>query len=216
MLLSAYPDQEGWKTLRAASADYVCNTYDLDYMANYPVGKFVGQYLDTFFRNPKKLADAVLIRTLVGWDVLGKTGNATIIGITDYASAQAVQYGLSFYQAESLRDAGERHENVLTNILQRVSDWSVEAPQVNLIWRSGAFAMLLACEIMDTLRRRRFRLLPAFLPVLFHILGLLLCAGWSNYRYFWPITVLALALIPLCRIGEKTHDSAALAENPHP
>ena len=82
---------------------------------------------------------------------------------------------------------------------------TVEIQWLNtLMWRCGFLTMLGMMTVVFWVCRHGIRrCLLIVTPLLGQVLSLLLSTGWTDFRYFWPMNVLNLAMIPLLFAADK-------------
>lgn len=167
---------------------YNPNYADFVYEPEIRMGGFIRCYLDTLARNPLRMASAVLAREDAAWSIFaGNGGEPLMCSTTGTASdipAWAERYPPRQYC--SLAPAARVFEG---SILQ--SQWLAA-----LVWRSGVWTLLtFAVAALLLLRGQLSRYGLILLPFAGHLLGLVLSTGWSDFRYFWPLNLLAGALL---------------------
>lgn len=163
---------------------YASMNYDMDIQ----MGEFIACYLDTFARNPLRMTSAVLAREDAAWSIFaGSGGEPALVNYAGTAGNTPSWAGL--YPPRrycSLAPAAQAFEG---SILQ--SQWLSA-----LVWRSGIWTLLaLAAAVLLLLRGQLLRYGLILLPFAGHLLGLVLSTGWSDFRYFWPLNLLAGAAL---------------------
>lgn len=163
------------------------SVYNYEYAAEYTLSRFVKIYLGTFIRHPIVMIRNILVRTLVLWDFTENMAPSTCAGITYYAE--------NHYQWENFPDYGERNENGLTILLQKLTDLSLKQPAAAFFWRVPFFTILLVIEISILLLNGERKRLFLFVPVISCIFTLLLTVFCQDYRYFWPVGLSSIVLL---------------------
>lgn len=169
--------------------NYMHNPYWANYsMGNLSVGHryFIKCYIDTFFKNPKYMLRAIILRQDFMFDIF--TGKNAVESCVNYYGEMKDDVWNKYYP--------ERKENFLTPILSKVGIMSVNVKVI--FWRSGLYvfvAVLLFIYIM--LRIKRKSCLFIFVPFVGQILSLMLSTGWSDFRYYWPLNLMTVAIFLL-------------------
>lgn len=174
------------------NAEYVYNptwayqSYDLDIEPK----KFIRNYLDTFIKNPVTMLRAVIDREDAIWDIF--KGEDARLGTVNFTETQdGVENWNTFYDKRIYRSLYE-YTSIETAYTAK-SQWlsAIE-------WRCGLFTLLGMITLVYLMIQKGFcRYLLIFFPVFGHILSLLLSTGWSDFRYFWPLNLMNMAIILL-------------------
>ena len=186
-------DQGTFKSFYEEDVTYANNIYNFNYVHNYGLVNCVKMYLDTFLRHPVIITRNILVRMLVAWDFQEIYAPVTVAGITEYEGD--VEVIKSVFGWNTFPDYGGRKGNFMTVVLQKLTDLSMKYPAKAVIWRTplGLFAIALGTGILALIKEKRGVI--AFIPIFSHLFSLVLCTVWSNYRYFWPISIAGLMLI---------------------
>ena len=161
-------------------------SYDLDIEPT----EFVSAYLDTFLKNPVLMSRAMLAREDCLWDIF--EGEDAEVGNTNYTDTEdGDRRWNEFYEKRVFRSIAPG--------MSALTAGTVEVQWMNmLMWRCGFLTMLGLMTVAFWVCRHGFRKdLLIVTPLLGQVLSLLLSTGWTDFRYFWPMNVLNLALIPL-------------------
>ena len=174
------------------NAEYVYNptrayqSYDLDIEPK----KFIRNYLDTFIKNPVTMLRAVIDREDAIWDIF--KGEDARLGTVNFTETQdGVENWNTFHDKRIYRSLYE-YTSIETAYTAK-SQWlsAIE-------WRCGLFTLLGMITLVYLMIQKGFcRYLLIFFPVFGHILSLLLSTGWSDFRYFWPLNLMNMAIILL-------------------
>ena len=179
-------------------------TYYKDWKSDMDIeiGRFIMCYIDTFFHNPVKLADAVFCRNDGIWAIYhGDFGDVVVIGYHGQADGESVGGMNYIYDKDGNRvedkwnDYAPAHKDVfLTGIVSALTDITANIELIKIIiWRSGLHVWVLLVSAVFTVLKKR-NLIPVYIPLLGHILSLVLACGWAVYRYYWPINLLCVVL----------------------
>ena len=161
-------------------------SYDLD----VEPAEFVSAYLDTFLKNPILMSRAVLAREDCLWDLF--EGRDAVVGNTNYTDTEdGDRRWNEFYERRVFRSIAPG--------MSALTAGTVEIQWLNtLMWRCGFLTMLGMMTVVFWVCRHGIRrCLLIVTPLLGQVLSLLLSTGWTDFRYFWPMNVLNLAMIPL-------------------
>lgn len=164
------------------------------------MGDFIRNYVDTFVRNPILMSRVILARMEYIWNVYPAPGTTvympythTIDGFTGSYFHPASNNPVfpawnDYYPARKL--------NFFTDALEKIINKSCDSLLLYTFhWRVAQYfvAALLGLIIIITTKKRKSLLLYA--PLAGHILGLVLTTGWSDYRYYWPINLMAVWIL---------------------
>ncbi len=175
--------------------NYASSSYEVDVSP----GEFIRCYLDTFFRHPLRMIQAVTAREDTLWNIF--PGEGTKMGCVNYnGNMDGWEDWNQYYPAHQ--------PNFLTKIVAPLAGWCRDIQIIAMSqWRSGLWTLLGLWVVASLLLGRREPL--AFLwviitPIAGHILGLLLSTGWSDFRYFWPLNLMNGALLLLALAAVST------------
>ena len=160
------------------------------YELNIPATEFIKAYIDTFVRNPVLMIREIVCRQDCVWDLLiGQDGTLGCVNFTGTMDSDATWNSL----------VQVRQNNFLT---ERVSEYTARSANLSLLnmieWRAGIWTLftVIAFATCVFLKNNR-KLWILFSVQIGHILSLILSTGWSDYRYYWPLTLIGLFLILL-------------------
>ena len=71
-------------------------------------------------------------------------------------------------------------------------------------WRTGIYTLFLLATLLYAFLKKRPLSILLFLPVIFNVFALYAASGWTDYRYFWPIAVMAVFIVPFMCIYVNT------------
>ena len=147
--------------------------YDYYYheLEDVEVPYFIKCYVDTFFRNPGTMLQAILCRLDMLWDINP--------GVNAYESWQwrvENSGGNWTYLVE------ERQGNALTDLYNTVGEASKEYPYKDIIWRVALWNALFILLVVKVKDKRDY--MP-FFPFFGFVLAYVVSLGWSHYRYYW-------------------------------
>lgn len=149
--------------------------------------EFVVNYIDTFLKNPVMMIRALIDRQDALWDIYA--GQDTILGcVNDTRAMDDNADWRSFYPA--------RRYVAIYPVMSAATAYTASSQWICAIeWRSGLFTLLgLAAFVLVFLQGGKKRLL-IFVPILGQILSLVLSTGWADFRYYWPLNLMNLAVI---------------------
>ncbi len=150
--------------------------------------QFVKDVFTTAVNNPVSFIRATLVREDLVLSMfqgqVAKVSNVNYRGTLDGS-------------AEWAKLAPERVDNVLTEWIPYITWNSVSIQAINILtWRCGIYSWLLIFEwfIMTLIWKEKRKGILMVVPI-GQLLGLWLCCGWSGeFRYFWPINLMAILL----------------------
>lgn len=169
--------------------------YDLDVKA----GDFIYDYIDTFIRNPIIMTRAIIAREDALWDIYA--GKDSALGCVNYT-------GTIDGNPEWNEQYPVRKFVGLYPIASAASSYTASSQWISAIeWRSGLFTLLgiLAVGFL-IMKKGRGKYLLITTPVIGHIMGLLLSTGWADFRYFWPVNLLSMAMVLLIIVIARDTD----------
>ncbi|RHP50071.1 hypothetical protein DWZ37_09600 [Clostridiaceae bacterium AF31-3BH] len=158
------------------------------YELNIPTTEFITAYVDTFLKNPVLMLRAIVCRQDCVWDLLiGQDGTLGCVNFTGTMDSDATWSSL----------VQMRQNNFLT---ERVSEYTARSTNLSLLnmieWRAGIWTLLTVIAFATcVILRNNHKLWILFSVQIGHILSLILSTGWSDYRYYWPLTLIGLFLI---------------------
>lgn len=161
-------------------------SYDLDVDAK----EFIFNYIDTFIKNPVTMVRAVVAREDALWDIYA--GRDSILECINYTGTMDENVLWS-------KNYATRKYVSLYPIAVSTSAYTANSQWISAIeWRCGLFTLLgLTAFTFVILKKGRGKYLLIMTPLIGHIMSLLLSTGWSDFRYFWPLNLLNMALILL-------------------
>lgn len=159
-------------------------SYDLD----VDTKDFIVNYIDTFIKNPVTMIRAVIDREDALWDIYA--GEGTVLGCVNYT-------GTMDENSEWAENYPKRKYVSLYPIASTISSYTATSQWISAIeWRCGLFMLLgIIAVIFLILKNIKRKYLLIIAPAIGHIMSLLLSTGWSDFRYFWPMNLLNMAMI---------------------
>lgn len=146
------------------------------------MGDFLKGYIDTFLKNPGIMLRAIMCRMDMLWDIrLGKEGY------------ESWQWKTLMINEEWSCLVPERNVNVLTNLIDRYGKTSLNEPIKSFVWRQGGWFIICVACFMSMWKRDR-RSIVIYMPLAAFVFSYLVSLGWSHYRYYWSIELLAVVL----------------------
>ena len=173
--------------------NFAYNSYWTNYnsaaLGNYSVPEFLSIYIDTTVQHPRAMLKHFMRRNSVLW---------SIIKPNEEISASVNRLGEFYYEGDYSYPA--RVANSITDLFSRITS-SLTANKLVYIfaWRTGIYTLFLLAILLYALLKNRPLSIMVFLPVLFNILALYGASGWTEYRYYWPIAVMAVFVIPFMK-----------------
>ena len=149
---------------------------------------FIRNYIDTFIKNPIIMTRAILDREDALWDIfLGKDSKLNCVNY----------YGTMDVNENWAENYPKRKYVSLYTKMGADTDYTANTQWIAAIeWRSGLFTLLGLVAILFVILKKGFgRYLVILSPILGHLMSLLLSTGWSDFRYFWPMNLMNMALI---------------------
>lgn len=156
--------------------EYVYNIDEIE------MGYFLKGYIDTFLKNPRIMLRAILCRMDMLWDIrLGKEGY------------ESWQWKTLMISEEWSSLVPERNVNALTKIIDCYGKASLKEPIKSLVWRQGVWFIICIASFMSMWKRDK-RSIVIYMPLAAFVFSYLVSLGWSHYRYYWSIELLAVVL----------------------
>lgn len=167
-------------------------SYDLDVEAK----EFIFNYIDTFIKNPITMIRAIIAREDALWDIYA--GQDAILRLVNYT-------GTIDDNGTWSKSYAKREYVSLYPIASAASEYTAASQWISAIeWRGGLFMLLgFIAVALSVVKKGRGKYLLIITPLIGHIMSLLLSTGWSDFRYFWPINLLNMAIILLSVIIVK-------------
>lgn len=154
---------------------------------------FIINYVDTFIRNPVYMTKAVIAREDCIWSIF--PGEGSTLKVVNYHTTFSEWIGdeTTDWQVPY----PDRKYRSIYDTIASITEFTAKTQWINtLIWRSGIAALMGIISfiylIVKKVDRSRFILI---IPLVSQISGLLLSCGWSDFRYFWPINLMAVAIV---------------------
>ena len=170
------------------------NDYDLSEME---MGEFILMYADTLARNPFLITRSVLTRTRAYWMI----GEGGWINTVNYVTLYTHPRGSS----EPPLINAYRTPNFMTTFMQYHYLPFMYGPLTTIfVWRFGIWVLLMNVCIAYKIMRRDYKILMVFVPIYSYLLSILLANGWHDYRYGLSVFLIALFLLPLSIIMERS------------
>lgn len=151
---------------------------------NISYGEFIGAYFNTFIRNPSLMTRAMIARGDAAWSIF--SGKDTILNLVGYSDT-----------ADGYEDWNDYYPNrkplEISSFLEAEMQPSEESQILDIIEWRGGLSVLVALGAMASLVLRGVprRYLLLITPLAAQILSLAMSTGWSDFRYFWPLTLLS-------------------------
>lgn len=156
------------------------------YKLEVPVAEFVVNYLDTLIRNPIMVIREVLCRNDCIWHVF--PAKDALVNLVNY---QGEEWGDQWQQYYP-----NRISNRLTGVLGGDTQFSADSQLYNIVfWRSGLHVLIIMWCVLSFLGYGKRKEWLIFIPFFGQIISLLLSTGWSDFRYYWPINIMAVFLL---------------------
>lgn len=169
------------------------------YELNVEASLFIRNYIDTFIKNPIIMSRAIIAREDALWNIFA--GQDSVLGCVNfYGAMDANEVWNNNYESRKFVS--------LYNVAAAASDYTAHSQWISAIeWRGGLFTLLgLISFIYMIFKRKNGTAIILLAPAIGQILSLLLTTGWSDFRYFWPLNLLNMALlffvIIICRNDE--------------
>lgn len=161
-------------------------SYDL----NVEEKEFIFNYIDTYIKNPLTMTRAIIAREDALWDIYA--GKDSILECINYTGTmdENVTWSANYVKRKFVS---------LYPIATAASTYTATSQWISAIqWRCGLFTLLgFIAVVLLVIKKEKGKYLLIITPLLGHIMSLLLSTGWSDFRYFWPINLLNMALILL-------------------
>jgi len=159
-------------------ANYNYYAYDA-----YPltIGEFASLYVDSFIRNPFKMARAVLFRIRAYWVIDPKEG----IGWVNYTNINGLKEDIGVYRKPNFMT------KTMNLYLPSMSHFPLTA---TFVWRYGVWVALMLVSMMVLVYKRRYVWLLMYLPVFVYLATLYMTNGWTDYRYGLSLLFVGLFL----------------------
>lgn len=193
-----------------AEYNYIPTWANQSYNLDVEPTEFISDYIDTFVKNPVLMTRAVIAREDVIWNIYA--GQNSYINVVNFYETEDGYFDWNdYYPARVYRS--------LYPLMSAFTDYTAASQWISsVVWRSGLFTLLgLAAVLFMTLRRgiKKYMLITA--PIIGHVLSLLLSTGWSDFRYFWPLNLMNMAVIVLMLViipeGASGQEIKEMCEN---
>lgn len=167
-------------------------SYDL----NVPITKFIKNYLNTFIHNPLTMTRAIICRQDFLWNIF--EGQDAITNCVNYLGTEDGNGEWNtYYPAHkeiSISYAVKQYTLALTeNQLSNV--W---------IWRVGLHIVLLVLVSLTLfLKQKPKHFILLYIPIIGQIISLMLSTGWADFRYYWPVNLMAMSIMYIITILPK-------------
>lgn len=184
---------------------FATSSYDLD----VEMTTFIKNYMDTFIKNPVIMIREIILRQDCSWDLFGGK-NATLgcVNLTDTMD----HYGIwnDYYPF--------RVTNEFTHRMLKFQNYVAENQLLNtMTWKSGIYTLFVVFAFLSTLiKKNDKRVWLVFIPFIGQIVSLMLSTGWSEFRYYWPLNLMAVfivLLIPTLHQDDKATSSSRNASS---
>lgn len=171
--------------------DAYYTNYNDGALGHYSIVGFLNVYFKTFINHPGSMTLNFLRRNSVLWSIAKPLGE----------TPGDVNHMYEYHHDEMKYQYPYRVPNKMTDILSELSDLLTDNSIIFIFaWRVGAFFVLLLFSAFILICEDRRNVLLIYVPAVFNAVGLCASSGWSDYRYFWPIAVIALFIFPVCNI----------------
>ncbi len=152
-----------------------------------PVFRFIRNYMDTFVHNPVVMIREILCRQDVAWGIFDGQ-DAFEPQVNSHGTVEEDPNWQEMWETYYPK----RKENAVT---ARLSDTTLYSSQNQLLrileWRAGFWMVLLLFSSLILFLKKGWRIFSVYVPVAGHVLSLLLSTGWSDFRYYWGINLIA-------------------------
>lgn len=169
------------------------------YALNIDSPVFIRNYIDTFLKNPIVMTRAIIDREDAIWDIF--RGRDSVLGCVNFTGTNDSLEGWNDYYQK-------RNYVSLYTRANAASTYTANSQWISAIeWRCGLFTLLgIILFAFLIVSKRVNKNIVIISPIIGHILSLLLSTGWSDYRYFWPLNLMNLALILFVILEKKIED----------
>lgn len=176
---------------------YAEQSYDL----GVPAAEFIGDYLSTFVRNPVVMLRAAIDREDAVWDIF--TGQDSVLRCLNYTDTLDGKADWNDYYPH-------RHHVSIYDSVQAVNTYIASSQWLSsIVWRCGLFVISGLIAFVYLAFKGGMKKTGLMLtPILGHILSLILSTGWSDFRYFWPLNLMNLAVILLVMVTIRYRDNS--------
>lgn len=186
-------------TLKMINVMTECNNAEYSYTPTwsnqvYPYeldvepSEFIAGYIDTFLHNPVLMVRAVIAREDAVWNIFAGR-DAVLECVNFHGTRDGVDEWNDYYPV--------REYNSLYLSMSSMTGYTASSQWISSIeWRSGLLTLLGILAFAYMIYKRglgKYILVAA--PLVGHLLSLLLSTGWSDFRYFWPLNLMNLAVI---------------------
>ena len=168
------------------------SSYDLD----VSIISFLRSYINTFINNPQIMLREILCRQDGIWNIFG--GQDATLGCVNWVGtvdgleiSNIIEEWNSYYP--------ERRTNEYTWKFNRFGLIFVNNQLLNMIsWKTGIYTLLIVWTFLILLSmKKNYHWGLIFLPFFSQILSLILSTGWSEFRYYWPLNLMAIFILLL-------------------
>lgn len=174
------------------------------YSLDVRIPEFLKNYINTAAHNPGLFMKVLLLRTDCVWDIFG--GIDSILSTVNYSATMDSEILWSSYYPE-------RKNNKFTQITESFSLYFVDNQLLNIItWKSGLATWLVLLSFYLVLKKKEIIYLLIFTPFIGQIISLVLTTGWADFRYYWPLNIMAFFLLNLVRTIRDASDADTVNE----
>ena len=166
--------------------------YNSSALGHYSIYDFMSLYITTWIEHPTIVSSEFLKRNTVLWSIIrpGPERVGSVNYLQEYHKDPPPKFDYPY-----------RVYNKMTEIL---TSYAIKLSSNSLIyifsWRTGVYSLFLLLFAFHIVKHRKGLMLIPIIPIFFNALSLYASSGWCDYRYFWPIAVIAVFLYPCIRL----------------
>ncbi|SFV03171.1 hypothetical protein [Butyrivibrio sp. INlla21] len=179
--------------------NFAYNPYYTKYSAtaldSYSVPEFLKIYLDTFINHPRSMFIQIMRRNSVLWSIIKPAKEI----------ASCVNYLGEMHVERCVYQYPKRVPNVFTDLFRKSTTGLTSNALVFIFaWRTAIYTLFLLGILLFAFIKKKVLSIIVFLPAIFNAISLYIASGWTDYRYYWPIAVMAIFIIPFMMIYFQT------------
>ncbi len=158
------------------------------YELNVSMMEFVKNYIDTFIKNPAVMIKEILCRNDCIWDVF--EGEGARVNLVNYLGHWDGNDNWNDYYPPNKYTEWSVFVSKDTSFTGESQLFSM------LFWRCGLY-FLLGIYVFWSMQIKHVRkeCYLVFVPYVTQILSLVLSTGWSDFRYYWPLNLMIVAIL---------------------
>lgn len=168
------------------------------YALDVSMTEFVKIYFDTFIENPTVMIKEILCRNDCIWDVF--EGEGARVNLINYLGHWDGNDNWNDYYPPNKYTAW-------SNFVSKDTTFTGESQLFSILfWRCGVY-FLIGIYVFWSMQIKRVQkeCYLVFVPYVAQILSLVLSTGWSDFRYYWPLNLMIVAILFLGIVAKNDY-----------